>query len=508
MKGKTINQTIACVGILTILVASTITTINGKGVVGLFAHSAQLEILYDFCIPEPYTDPNNIGDSEDEKWYMLDDGINMQHIGHSNGPTEIKYHVYDSSIDGNTTWDYIVDSTRREYVKGALINDILRWNNACFYEQNGSNFISKHKLVNISEGTLTNHNLSIYPNNDMDNNPAGVCWPSNDCSYVYIDTYQGITHYHSDKWDINFSLTYHQQYGTFSEEILSFVGAHEFGHVLGLVDIDGCENASMSSFHHEELLMGYSYNNYSSLKQKNITYKDLIGAAITRGLHTDDDHQWVYHSTGHGVYKLICAICNGVKYVTSLDGIDYVDYKDCNDEHDLEDGNMFAVASYGDSDYYKCKYCRYVAPFDDIEPQNYSKSQYNSSNHVVTNQVTGLGYSFYEPHTYNDHYNNYNSTQHKAYCECGRYTLMPHVADMSRSYTVFGHTYAPCFYCGAAIEIGGNGPIIPIPGSNDLMVTDNGSYIMPNGIYVIVEEDLEAFLNGTLIFHPYGEVGE
>lgn len=28
--------------------------------------------------------------------------------------------------------------------------------------------------------------------------------------------------------------------------------------------------------------------------------------------------------------------------------------------------------------------------------------------------------------------------------------------------------------------------------------------LMPNGIYVIVEEDLEAFLNGTLVFHPYG----
>lgn len=68
--------------------------------------------------------------------------------------------------------------------------------------------------------------------------------------------------------------------------------------------------------------------------------------------------------------------------------------------------------------------------------------------------------------------------------------------------------YAPCLYCGAAIEIGGNGPIIPIPGSTNLMVTDNGSYIMENGIYVIVEDDLEAYLNGTLVFHLLGEVGE
>ena len=28
---------------------------------------------------------------------------------------------------------------------------------------------------------------------------------------------------------------------------------------------------------------------------------------------------------------------------------------------------------------------------------------------------------------------------------------------------------------------------------------------MPNGIYVIMEEDLEAFINGTLVFHPIGD---
>ena len=510
MNKRTIRKTLISIGAFAILSASAISMINGKGYIALFAHEVQLDVMYDFCIPEYYVDSNDIGDGEDEKWYELVKNDITRHLPHpSSGVSEIKYYLSETAYDPNdlSSWNDIIDSTRREYVKTSFVNSLKKWNNINFYNYSSNSFITKHRIVNITEGTSSNHNLTIYPLNNYYG--AYASCNSVSSSGTLVDTQNGVSHYHYTEWYINFNIAYHFYETNESEHILNRTGAHEFGHVMGLRDIDNCENNSSSYYHHEEVLMGYS-NYYGSVedRQSEITYKDLIGAAITRGLHTDSDHQWILHSSGHGAYKLVCSICNGVKYVSSLDGIDYVDYKDCNDEHDLADGNMFAVASYGDSDYYKCKYCRYVAPFDDIEPQNYSKSQYNSSNHVVTNQVTGLGYSFYEPHTYNDHYNNYNSTQHKAYCECGRYTLMPHVADMSHSYTVFGHTYAPCLYCGTAIEIGGNGPIIPIPGSNDLMITDNGSYIMPNGIYVIMEEDLEAFLNGTLVFHPYGEVGE
>ncbi len=185
---------------------------------------------------------------------------------------------------------------------------------------------------------------------------------------------------------------------------------------------------------------------------------------------------------------------------------------------------MFAVASYGNSDYYKCRYCRYVAPFNAIEEQDYDYDEYNSTQHLVTNQIEGLEYSFYEdhnfgvahtcvscgfqlPHEYIHHYENYSLTQHKAYCECGAYYLSSHAANIMQSYVFNGHIYAPCMFCGALLDLGGNGPIIPTPWSINQMVTENGSYIMSNGVYVIVEEDLEAFLNGTLVFHPYGEIG-
>ncbi|MDY2888847.1 MAG: hypothetical protein SOU19_04695 [Candidatus Caccosoma sp.] len=36
-------------------------------------------------------------------------------------------------------------------------------------------------------------------------------------------------------------------------------------------------------------------------------------------------------------------------------------------------------------------------------------------------------------------------------------------------------------------------------------VTRNGSYILPNGIIALVDEDIEAFMNGTLVFYNKDE---
>ena len=36
--------------------------------------------------------------------------------------------------------------------------------------------------------------------------------------------------------------------------------------------------------------------------------------------------------------------------------------------------------------------------------------------------------------------------------------------------------------------------------TSQLPHTENGSYIMPNGIIVLMDEDVEAYINGTLEF--------
>ena len=32
------------------------------------------------------------------------------------------------------------------------------------------------------------------------------------------------------------------------------------------------------------------------------------------------------------------------------------------------------------------------------------------------------------------------------------------------------------------------------------LVTENGSFVLPNGVIVLVDEDIAAYLNGTLVF--------
>lgn len=153
---------------------------------------------------------------------------------------------------------------------------------------------------------------------------------------------------------------------------------------------------------------------------------------------------------------------------------------------------------------------------------NFNLSHNHSNNYGVTtinNNIPTTSYYCYHDHhiftytggnshSFNDHYVYNTSNTHKAYCSCGDYILKVHAIDGTRTYTFHGHLYGPCIDCGAIIDLGAQGPIIPVPNIINQMVTDNGSFIMESGIYYIVEEDLEAYLNGTLVFHPFGEVFE
>lgn len=82
----------------------------------------------------------------------------------------------------------------------------------------------------------------------------------------------------------------------------------------------------------------------------------------------------------------------------------------------------------------------------------------------IESDVEHSALTFYtHNHSYLHHFVNHSILMHKSYCECGEYTLESHVPNYSSSYISFGHIYAPCIYCGAIIDLGGDGPIIPTP---------------------------------------------
>ena len=483
-----------------------------------FAHPSILNVGYDGCFGDKYND------SELEMWYALNYDGQCRHISHEE--TTIKYYLADHTR-GNTsaTWVNLVQTTSSTElstkaaqqialeIKNSYADSMEKWNNVYFYTYDSSGIIVKNKLINVIQVASEDEaNLTIYPEIDMDS--VAVTTPLF-TSGISQDESGTVAHTHYVFWTMAVNIEYFYEHYNFGDEndnsddkhydaasvqlVREAAGAHELGHVLGLQDLDAnnlCGSIGINEAHHLELLMGYGKPIYN--RCPDITYKDIAGVAITRGFHTDADHKWLgWGEQYDGTYKLICSICNAVKYVTNPSDYIYLEGQDCYMEHELSSGNMMPVASYGTKDYYKCKYCRYVAPFDDIVEQNYVYSSVSSTQHQCTNEVDGLRYSFLEAHTYGRYFTPNNKLFHNSHCDCGQPITQRHVISPND----VGQTNQWCKYCGELLV--GSGTLNGV--YTDYPHTENGSYILPSGVIVLVPEDEEAYLNGTLEFRT-GEI--
>ena len=496
------------------LISILLMNFGGFGLINISAHSSMLEVGYDDCVELN-------GDGVDEAWYILNyynkntgQFVSCPHISHNQ--ITIKYFFAESSEDGTYLWTTDVSESVANDIKLAYANSMKKWNNVYFYSfDNATGLITKNKVINVVEAeNEAESDITIYPKNSGDIATTTLQ------SGVPLETIGTITHRHYSKIKMEVNINYFYYGSSQSSSNVSVIrertGAHELGHVLGLRDVDteAICGAGSSSNHHQEILMGYGIGILD--RATDITYKDIAGVAITRGFHTDDDHMWLNAGVqSDGTYKLICSICNGVKYVSSLSGLTYYTYGACNGNHELSDGNMMAVASYGDKDYYKCKYCRYVAPFLDIEQQNYTVTPVaGGTHHQCTNNVTGLSYSFIEEHTWiggecgecgfaHPHEYSYkykNGTFHTKSCSCGVASTEVHFIRSSD--IVNGR--ASCLGCKRMLDL--NKDTANVLPASITQVTVNGSYILSNGIVVLVDADIEAYMDGTLIFYDRDDV--
>ena len=127
---------------------------------------------------------------------------------------------------------------------------------------------------------------------------------------------------------------------------------------------------------------------------------------------------------------------------------------------------------------------------------------YVAGSYDNTTGGTTLNLSVSHEHTYSD-WVSISETRHKECCECGvtGTTTGAHVTKASS--IVNGKSY--CIYCGYLVTLSGG--FIPII-QNVAKISINGSYILPNGIIVLVDEDVEAYMNGTLVFYDKDKVPE
>lgn len=394
-------------------------------------------ISYDQC---------EIDDFFDESWYELEylDGENnniTRDMGHLDDSIfNIYYKVLDANYYTNRlTWNYVNNG---QNFKNGIVESMLKWNNVYVFKKDLNGFYNKIKLVNLvdydslDDTTGIDINVFISPCYAVEAHPYPyyrLQMPDLTSGYGFYATTSeaygstptipsnhsnnlGCSHEHYNQYVISVNIgTCQLEYtsnATKFNKILDKLGAHEFGHVLGLFDIDVSEYLKGYSNvnHHDEVLMGYDF---SYIFQTNITYKDIAGVAITRGIHTNNDHMWLYDVDGltqdnlnPNNHKLICSLCNCVKFVDDLTGYDYEIYGQCGHlttppSSSCPDEYMMPVACYGNKDYYKCKYCRYVAPYESIINEKYVfNGIFDEDYHILHNNVNNLEYDILEEHNF------------------------------------------------------------------------------------------------------------
>ena len=110
-------------------------------------------------------------------------------------------------------------------------------------------------------------------------------------------------------------------------------------------------------------------------------------------------------------------------------------------------------------------------------------SDFDESGIFTTNIEAGTNHY----HSYGNQYLWKNLTLHKTFCSCGHFLTEAHV--VSSRMIGPGTQIATCLLCGGQASIG------MINQKSNRFITENGSYIFPNGIIVISELDLEKIDN-------------
>lgn len=109
--------------------------------------------------------------------------------------------------------------------------------------------------------------------------------------------------------------------------------------------------------------------------------------------------------------------------------------------------------------------------------------------------------AYTEMHDYDRNFEWVSYTIHSAECICSAITSQGHAVSSGAFNS--GQRFATCLLCGGLAEMGFTQLNIK---SFDFKVTFNRSFILPNGVIVLEDDDLEAYVNGTLIFYNINEV--
>ena len=218
----------------------------------------------------------------------------------------------------------------------------------------------------------------------------------------------------------------------------------------------------------------YLMNNYYPSLEADIGYSDI---EFTDYIDADG----AYFTDHTSMVKFNVLVDGSYTFTVSADEeIETVFYNS-----DFEEINVTQTSADEDT----CKQFTYVLS----EGTYYLKANYSSE--LSAGEITFSVDCPPHTHEYTE-WKYYSKEKHIESCECGHigtYTTV-HVAAAGS----IGNFKGLCMYCGAILNFIDDGHI-GIMSINKYSI--NGSYILPNGIIVLVDEDIEAYLNGTLVFY-------
>ena len=127
-------------------------------------------------------------------------------------------------------------------------------------------------------------------------------------------------------------------------------------------------------------------------------------------------------------------------------------------------------------------------------------SEVHSNNYLANNiEYCGCGYHV---HVYNG-WRYLNRMSHIEICECGARGVATRNHSVRESDIV--NNKANCLGCGRLLDLNYDYANIMMNGLN-CKYSVNGSFIFPSGIVVLVENDIDAYLNGTLMFYDLDQM--
>lgn len=182
------------------------------------------------------------------------------------------------------------------------------------------------------------------------------------------------------------------------------------------------------------------------------------------------------------------------KIGATLDSLIYDDriFRTRQESNVYSDGKIYKIKSYDDLD--DCSQLELAKPHEHVYNGHYCVyCSHYSPNHVYEGHYCIYCNEYTSSHDYGNNYIWVDGLSHKASCECGAITTQPHIVSSGSN---------RCLLCGGIADMGFVKPDFVM---NNAQNASNDYFVLPNGIIVMLSDNVQVYLQDRLINYRKGK---